>query len=934
MKNNSLYSIRQEFLNFFKNENHKYIKSSSLIPHNDNSLLFTNAGMVQFKNIFLGLEHQDYKKAVTAQKCLRAGGKHNDLDNVGYTARHHTFFEMLGNFSFGDYFKEQAILYAYNFITKSLGINKDKLLVTVYSEDNESYDLWKKIAGFTDNKIIKISTNDNFWSMGDTGPCGPCTEIFYDLGSSVAGGPPGSKDEDGDRFTEIWNIVFMQYNQLANGTKNNLTVPCVDTGMGLERIVAVMQGVLDNYDIDLFNSIISQTEEILKVKLTNSNKPSFKVIADHIRASTFLISDGVRPSNEGRGYVLRRIIRRAIRHGYLLGNKEPVFYKLVSLITNLMKDPYTELENSEILASKTIYSEEEKFNKTIEDGMKLLFQSKNLVKNNMLQGSVAFKLYDTYGFPLDLTETILKKDNIAVNIEEFYEHMKQQKELSKKNWIGSGEIKDSDYWFTIKEKINTKFIGYDNLICKSEAKVIVDYNFIEKDSLSKGEEGYVIFPTTTFYPEGGGQVGDKGIVVGDTSLLNKDINNIANNNDTAEYWKQYKKLYLEHNNLEEKPLNIQPIETQVNNSDISSNAGNKNYLLAEVTDTLKVAKDLIIHKVRVLNGKLTLSSNNLLIVNSLLRKSASSNHTATHILFAALRKALGYDVAQQGSLVTPNRLRADVYVNSALTKDQLKLIEEEANNIILNNLPIKIEYMPYKEAISKGVNFLMGEEYPEIVRVVSIIGKNCSIISNELCGGCHVKNTGEIGIFKIISESGIRAGVRRIEVVTGKSALRSFQTLEDEMRYICNLLKGNNITVVINKIENLLIGNKDLKEKVNNLENAALLLKVQQGLQVINKVNFIEINLNLASFLQIKGIVSSIVNKYTPALLVVISEKEENMSFIIAKSKDVGLNLNAILKELKSLFNINGGGKENLIQGSVDYKNKAEFIRLIKEKLK
>ncbi|MGV3279110.1 alanine--tRNA ligase [Rickettsiales bacterium LUAb2] len=861
-----LSDIRKLFLDYFIKNNHELVKSYSLLPHNDNSLLFTNSGMVQFKNVFLGLEQKPFKTATTAQKCLRAGGKHNDLDNVGYTARHHTFFEMLGNFSFGDYFKEQAIFYAYDLIHNILGIPKDKLLVTVYHNDDEAANLWKKIAKFDDSKIIRIPTSDNFWSMGDVGPCGPCTEIFYDYGSSIKGGPPGSPEQDGDRFVEIWNLVFMQYNQLANGEQLKIAKPSIDTGMGLERITSVLQGVTDNYDIDIFKNIIDNIENLIKVKVTQQNKPSFKVIADHMRAAVFMISDGILPSNEGRGYVLRRIIRRAIRHGYLLNNKQPIFYNLVPVINNLMGEAYPEIKLAETLIINTLKSEEEKFGNTVVDGMKLLDESMSLVNNKIFPGEIAFKLYDTFGFPLDLTEDILRQSNIKVNVTEFNSYMQKQKEQSKKAWLGSGEIKDNEYWFNLANQLETKFIGYETLSGTSKPLKIVNQNLVEQSNLSAGEEGFLLLEETPFYAESGGQVGDIGII---------------------------KASGLE----------------------------------VEVLDTQKFAAKLIVHKIKVINGSLNLNQTLELLVNQQLRKQAAANHTATHLLFAAISKVMGVSVSQQGSLVTPYRLRSDIYINQPLSKQDIINIEHEVNSIILQNLPISVSFMPYEQAIESGAKFLLGEKYPEIVRVVRI-GDEVQY-STELCGGTHVKYTGEIGILKILSESGIKAGVRRIEATTNLGVLNYMQDLENKLNDIYANANANSSSILV-KINNLISENKSLKNEVMNLRNKSLLNSLEDNLQNINGVNFITLAVEQIVLNDLKDLQMNALNKFKPALLLFVNHQTNPDSFLISiDSEESKLNLTELLNNLKNSLQAKGGGNKSLIQGKLTNGNTEQLKQTI-----
>ncbi len=703
----SLKDTRETFKNFFKKNNHQVVESGSLIPNNDPTLMFTNSGMVQFKNVFTGVEKRDFKTATTAQKCVRAGGKHNDLENVGYTPRHHTFFEMLGNFSFGDYFKEQAIFFAWNLITKEFGISKDKLCMTVYSEDDEAFNLWKKITGFNENKIIKISTSDNFWSMGDTGPCGPCSEIFYDHGEKLKGGPPGSKDQDGDRFIEIWNLVFMQFEQVTKDKRINLPKPSVDTGMGLERMTAVLQGTHDNYEIDLFKKLIDASAEITKSPVSNKTIASHRVISDHLRAACFLIADGLMPSNEGRGYVLRRIMRRGMRHAETLGGKSNTLSSLINALITQMSSEYNELSRAKELITETIMNEEDKFSTMLNKGMKLLNNDLSDVKNNTLSGDIAFKLYDTFGFPLDLTQDYLKPKNINVDVERFNKLMDLRKEEARKSWKGSGSKEISKIWFELKDKNGpTEFVGYNNE--RAEGKII---EIIIKDKpvkeLLENQEGIIITNQTCFYAEAGGQVGDKGLIKSHNSIF-------------------------------------------------------------EVSDTQKYFGDFYLHFGKVKEGKIISNQTAVLIVDKEHRKNVKANHSATHLLHAALREILGKHVAQKGSYVGPERLRFDFSHNKAIQKEEINKINLEVNEIVKQNENVSTRLMSPTKAIKEGAMALFGEKYGEEVRVVSMGRKKEKVYSLELCGGTHVNKTGEIGKFEIISEGSISSGVRRIEGLRGE----------------------------------------------------------------------------------------------------------------------------------------------------------------------
>ena len=722
MADKSLNEIRNTFLKYFEKNDHRIVESSNLVPNNDPTLMFANSGMVQFKNVFTGLEKRDYQRATTSQKCVRAGGKHNDLENVGYTPRHHTFFEMLGNFSFGDYFKEQAIHYAWDLITRDFGIDKNRLYVTVYHEDDEAFNFWKKIAGFNDDRIIRIATSDNFWSMGETGPCGPCSEIFYDHGDHLAGGLPGTKDEDGDRFIEIWNLVFMQFEQISKEKRIDLPKPSVDTGMGLERIAALLQGTHDNYETDHFKKIINSASEILKVKSDNSNLSSFRVIADHLRASSFLIAEGVLPSNEGRGYVLRRIMRRGMRHSHLLGSNEPVFFNLFETLRDEMKGNYPELVRAESLIKETLKMEEEKFLVLLDRGIKILNEEISKI-DKVLPGEVAFKLYDTYGFPLDLTEDILRNKSMSIDSEKFQSLMKESRELAKKNWKGSGDAAVEDVWFGIKDKLGaTEFLGYETNQAEGAVLSLLKDNK-EVDELNNGDEGMIIVNQTPFYGESGGQVGDTGEIAG-------------------------------------------------------------NDFKFEVTDVQKKLGDLFVHYGKVINGSIKIKDNVELKINVERRDDTRAYHSATHLLHESLRRVLGKHVTQKGSLVEPSRLRFDFSHMKPIQTEEIDKIEGFVNNMVSKKSDVKTRLMTPDEAVENGALALFGEKYGEEVRVLSMGDDNGAYFSTELCGGTHVRNTGDIGKFKIVSQSSIAAGVRRIE------ALRDKQ-LED---YLNNKEKLSNIS--------------------------------------------------------------------------------------------------------------------------------------------
>ncbi len=707
--------IRKTFLDYFARNGHTPVASSALVPRNDPTLMFTNAGMVQFKNVFTGLEKRPYSRAVTAQKCVRAGGKHNDLDNVGYTARHHTFFEMLGNFSFGDYFKENAIELAWNLITKEFGLPVERLLVTVYIDDDDAFNLWKKIAGLPDQKIIRIAGSDNFWAMGDTGPCGPCSEIFYDHGAHIPGGPPGSADADGDRFIEIWNLVFMQYEQVAAGERVNLPRPSIDTGMGLERIAAVLQGTHDNYSIDLFATLIRSIAEMTGVDQEGPQKASHRVIADHLRASSFLIADGVLPSNEGRGYVLRRIMRRAMRHAELLGAREPLMWKLVPALTREMGQAYPELMRAEALITETLKLEETRFRAMLTRGLALLDEKSGaLKKGDMFDGETAFTLYDTYGFPLDLTQDALRSRGIGVDIASFTDAMERQREKARASWSGSGDAAQEAVWFALREKLGaTEFLGYETESAEGVVSALVK-DGKEVAELKKGDSGVVVMNQTPFYGESGGQIGD-------TGEMRRDGVRVV------------------------------------------------------VTDTQKKAGDLFAHVVTVEQGAVKAGDPLLLEVDHARRSAIRQNHSATHLLHEALRLVLGDHVAQKGSLVSPDRLRFDISHPKPISAEELERVEDIANDIVLQNAPVTTRLMAQDDAIASGARALFGEKYGDEVRVVAMgdptgNGMGWSV---ELCGGTHVKRTGDIGLISVLSDSGVAAGVRRIEALTGRGARKA-----------------------------------------------------------------------------------------------------------------------------------------------------------------
>ena len=791
MASKSLNEIRSAFLNYFEKNDHKIVESSNLVPNNDPTLMFTNSGMVQFKNVFTGLEKRDYLRATTSQKCVRAGGKHNDLENVGYTPRHHTFFEMLGNFSFGDYFKEKAISLAWELITKEFGLSKDRLYVTVFNEDNDAFNLWKKITGLSENRIVKISTSDNFWSMGETGPCGPCSEIFYDHGDHLKGGPPGSSDQEGDRFIEIWNLVFMQYEQVSKEKRINLPKPSVDTGMGLERISALLQGTHDNYEIDHFKKLINSTSEILKKKVDQKNLASFRVIADHLRASSFLISEGVLPSNEGRGYVLRRIMRRGMRHSHLLGSKEPIFYKILKTLINEMSSSYPELLRAEALITETLKMEEEKFLILLERGMNILEEEMKKI-TKIFPGDIAFKLYDTYGFPLDLTQDILRSKSIKVDTKSFDQLMTKRKENAKKNWKGSGDTAIEHIWFKVREKLgSTDFLGYETDNSQGVVLTII-HNGKETDTLTENSEGIIITNQTPFYGESGGQIGDTGFLLGSNSRF-------------------------------------------------------------EVTDTQKKLGDLHIHIGKLIKGSISKGDTLDLKINSERRSNIRAYHSATHLLHEALRRVLGKHVIQKGSFVGPDRLRFDFSHMKPVSTDEVNKIEKYVNTMVQSKSNVRTRLMTPKEAVENGALALFGEKYGDEVRVLSMGADKNTYFSTELCGGTHVKNTSEIGNFKIISQSAIAAGVRRVEALRD-SQLNNYlnskkidqqskdEKLQENIEQIKNQIKSlggefdkteHDLSKLKKHYEKLLI-NSILADKNKNLIKDEIVNKIKIRFQKVN----------------------------------------------------------------------------------------------------
>ena len=851
--------IRKQFLDYFHQQGHTVLASSPLIPRNDPTLLFTTAGMVQFKNIFTGMEKRPYSRASTAQKCVRAGGKHNDLENVGYTSRHHTFFEMLGNFSFGDYFKDVAIELAWNLITKEFGIDKSRLLVTVYADDEEAAGYWRKIAGISDDRIIRISSSDNFWSMGDTGPCGPCSEIFYDHGPHLAGGPPGSPDEDGERFVEIWNLVFMQYEQLID-QRVNLPKPSIDTGMGLERIAAVLQGIHDNYDIDLFKALIQASTDLTGVKAEGTNKASHRVIADHLRSTSFLIAEGITPSNEGRGYVLRRIMRRAMRHAYLLGCKEPLMYQLVPTLIAEMGEAYPELAHAQTLIRDTLRLEEERFRQTLGRGLKLLEEeTSSLEAQKPLSGDVAFKLYDTYGFPLDLTQDILRTEGRQVELEGFETAMAKQKAAARASWVGSGEQQDDTIWFHVFERIGaSEFLGYDAI----EAQGLVQTLIVKGQEVAENQEGQevlLVMNQTPFYGESGGQMGDTGLMTSDEGLL------------------------------------------------------------IDIQNTTKKLGNLHVHQGVIKKGKVKLGQPLTLKVDAERRNLLRANHSATHLLHAVLRQHLGEQVVQKGSLVAPDRLRFDFSFPTALSREQLTFVENEVNTLIRQNNETITKVMHPEAAMKAGAMALFGEKYGEEVRVVSMGPEMDSnrLYSVELCGGTHVHRTGDIGYFKIISEAGIAAGVRRIEALTGPAAEAYMAQREQIMMEAAGILKSRPEDI-LNRLNTLQEEKRKLERDIKELQRKLVSGESSDAaIQTVAGVKFLSRSLENVSANDLKPLVDQLKAQIGSGIVVVGSNQEGKGSIVVGVTTDLTSKYNAVdLVRLaaEALGGKGGGGRPDLAQ--------------------
>jgi len=855
----SVSDIRKTFLGYFAKNGHEVVASSPLVPRNDPTMMFTNSGMVQFKNVFTGVETRPYSRATTSQKCVRAGGKHNDLDNVGFTARHHTFFEMLGNFSFGDYFKEKAIAYAWELITREFDMPKDRLLVTVYSEDDEAADLWKKIAGFSDDRIIRIPTMDNFWMMGDTGPCGPCSEIFFDHGDKVAGGPPGSADEDGDRYIEFWNNVFMQFEQLPDGSRINMPKQSIDTGMGLERMTALLNGSHDNYSIDIMRSIIEAVANLTHTDPDGEKRVSHRVIADHLRAAAFLIAEGVLPSNEGRGYVLRRIMRRGMRHAHLLGAQDPLMYRLLPVLQSKMGEAFPELNEAGPLIAETLKLEETRFKKTLDNGLALLAaETGKLGDGQPLPGDVAFKLYDTYGFPLDLTQDVLKREqNRAVDVAGFESAMEKQRETARKSWAGSGEAATEQVWFAIKEKAgSTEFLGYQQEKAEGQVLALVNDKGEETAAAKEGETVYIVVNQTPFYAESGGQVGDRGRIVGAQAEI-------------------------------------------------------------EISDTQKKLGGLFVHVGKVAKGEIKTGDAVNLEIDVSRRNAIRANHSATHLLHAALRRHLGKHVAQKGSLVDDGRLRFDISQPVALNDDQITTVEKEVNERIRMNSDVSTRLMPIDDARGIGAMAMFGEKYDDEVRVLSMGGADPegerSAYSIELCGGTHVRRTGDIGLFKIVSESALAAGIRRIEAVTGEGALQYLSEQEERLREVAQLLKSSPAEAAV-RVEALVNDKKKMEKEIADLRR-----KLATGgagaaapeAKVIKGINFTSRVLENIPASELKPLADDLKSKIGSGVVALVSVAEDGKaSLVVAVTQDLTGKLNAVdlVKTGSAVLGGKGGG--------------------------
>ncbi|MEO5939079.1 MAG: alanine--tRNA ligase [Sphingomonas sp.] len=858
----STNDIRRGFLDYFASEGHSIVPSAPLVPQNDPTLMFVNAGMVPFKNVFTGLETRPYSTATSSQKCVRAGGKHNDLDNVGYTARHHTFFEMLGNFSFGDYFKDRAITLAWNLLTKEWGLAKDRLTVTVYHTDDDAFDLWKKIAGLPEERIIRIATKDNFWAMGSDGPCGPCSEIFFDHGDHIPGGPPGSPDEDGDRFVEIWNLVFMQFLQEADEIVGGLPKPSIDTGMGLERIAAVMQGVHDNYETDTFKALVAASGALTHTATTGDNQASHRVIADHLRTSGFLVSDGVLPANEGRGYVLRRIMRRAMRHAHLLGAKDPLMYRLVPALIAEMGAAYPELIRAQPLIEATLRQEETQFRKTLDRGLKLLDEeTAGMTQGSTLSGETAFKLYDTYGFPYDLTEDALRAQGLQVDREAFDAAMAEQKRAARAAWKGSGDKGSDELWFDIaEEKGGTEFTGYTSEEGEGEVVALIKGG-ARVDCASAGDEVDIVLNQTPFYAESGGQVGDAGIATTDKGFKGR------------------------------------------------------------VFDTAKHLGRVWAHRTKIESGEVAVGDALHLVVDGERRNAIRANHSATHLLHAALRERLGTHVAQKGSLVAPDRLRFDFSQPVAVEHDALAAVEADVNTYIRQNDAVSTRLMTPDEAIAEGAMALFGEKYGDEVRVVSMGRNGQRIYSLELCGGTHVNATGDIGLFKVVSEGAVSSGVRRVEALTGEAARAYLAGRDEKLREAAAVLKSSPDEVPA-RVAQLVEDRRRLERELAEAKKALALGggggAASAGPEQIGDINFAGQVVDGLDPKGLRGAVDETKQRIGSGVAMIVAVNDGRASVAVGVTDDLTTRLNAVdlLKQAVAVLGgQGGGGRPDMAQG-------------------
>ena len=884
-----LNDIRHKFLEFFRREGHEVVPSGPLVPNNDPTLLFTNAGMVPFKNVFTGQETRPYRRAASAQKCVRAGGKHNDLDNVGYTARHHTFFEMLGNFSFGDYYKEEAIEFAWNLITKEFALPENRLMVTIYEDDDEAHGLWKKIAGLSDDRIVRLGARSNFWQMGDTGPCGPNSEIFYDHGEKVPGGPPGSPDEDGDRFIEIWNLVFMQYEQHGDGSRTPLPKPSIDTGMGLERIAAVLQGTHDNYSTDLMRSLIVASADASNSDPDGAHSVSHRVIADHLRSSSFLIADGVMPSNEGRGYVLRRIMRRAMRHAQIVGVQEPLMYRLVPALVRQMGDAYPELRRAEALVTETLKLEETRFRETLTRGLKLLDEEvEALGGKSVLPGEVAFKLYDTYGFPLDLTQDALRSRGLRVDQTGFDAAMAKQRQDARAAWAGSGEKATEAVWFELREKAGaTEFLGYETEIAEGQVvALLVDGKPVGK--IAAGEEAAIITNQTPFYGESGGQVGDTGIIF---------------SADGAEF---------------------------------------------PVIDTVKKLGDMHVHLGKLARGQLAVGDIVEMKVDKSLRDATRANHSATHLLHEALRRVLGPHVTQKGSMVGPERLRFDFSHPKPMTAEEIAEVETIVNRVIRQNAEVSTRLMTPDDAIAAGALALFGEKYGDEVRVLAMgldEAKDNGTYSVELCGGTHVRRVGDIAIFKIVSESAVASGIRRIEALTGEGARRYLVEQERTLKEAAGALRIAPEDVpsrVVSLMEERKRLERELAEAKKKLAmGGGAASEGDSDSEILHgSIRFIPRTLMGVGPKDLKGLVDEIRQSHKDSTIIALASKADDgkAAIVVGVSADLESSNNAVgLVQIgaSQIGGKGGGGRPDLAQaGGPDGEKLDDAFKAIRDAIK